>query len=569
MKVSSYYWKTNKEVSSETELISHKLLLRAGFIHQLASGIFCYTPIGWRTIEKIKSIIRSEMNNINCFECNFPVIQPSDIWEESGRLDSFIPPLARFIDRRDKQMIIAPTHEESALSMVRGSVSSYRDLPFSIFQIQTKLRDETRPRGGLLRVREFEMKDAYSFHEDHKDLDKAYKQFSQAYFNIFKRCGVEVIKVQADSGAIGGKDSAEFILVDQSGEDTILKCDDCGYAANEEKAEFKKEIKELTNDKSEIIKVETIGIKTIKQLENFFATNSSNFLKTVVYIVDEQPVFVVLAGDLEVNETKVKNLLGSNLRPAEKKDFEKFNIVQGYASPYLNFFKTIIDDSVNLDASYIAGSNTENFHVDNLIPSRDISYEYHLDVAKAKPGKFSLTCSPSNNCKGLEQVKGIEVGHIFKLGDAYSSKMGLNFLDSNGHQSDVLMGCYGIGVGRLLAAIIESNSDENGMKFVKEVAPFEIYLANLNTDNEEVKKSANKIYEEIKLAGIDVIFDDRDESPGVKFKDSELIGTPIRVVISKRSLSGNEVEIKERINENMIMVPIDNIVSKLKEILKN
>jgi prolyl-tRNA synthetase len=508
------------------------------------------------------------MDNINCFECNFPVIQPSDIWDESGRLNTFIPPLAKFTDRRDKQMIIAPTHEESALSMVRGSVNSYRDLPFSIFQIQTKFRDETRPRGGLLRVREFEMKDAYSFHGDDNDLDKAYKQFSQAYFNIFNRCGVEVIKVQADSGAIGGKDSAEFILVAESGEDTILKCDGCGYAANEEKAQFKKEIKESSKDKTEITKVETKGIKTIKQLEDFFSINSSNFLKTVVYIVDEQPVFVVLAGDLEVNDTKVRNLLGTDIRTAEINDFEKFNILQGYTSPYLKNFKTIIDDSVNLDASYIAGSNTENFHIDNLIPNRDISFEHYIDVAKAKPGAFSLTCSVSNDCKGLEQVKGIEVGHIFKLRDAYSSKMGLNFLDSTGNQSNVLMGCYGIGVGRLLAAIIESNSDEKGMKFVKDVAPFEIYLANLNTDNEEVKKRAIGIYEEMKLAGIDVIFDDRDESPGVKFKDFELIGTPIRVVISKRSLSSDEVEIKERNNENMMMVPIDNVVIKLKEMMQ-
>ncbi len=412
-------------------MLSHKLLIRAGFISQLGAGIFSFTPIGWRVIEKIKNIIRYEMNSIDCHEGNFPVIQPSDIWEESGRINSFIPPLARFKDRRDKIMIIAPTHEESVISLVRSEVNSYRDMPFSLFHIQTKFRDETRPRGGLLRVREFEMKDAYSFHSDQKSLDEIYEKFSDAYFNIFNKCGIDVIKVAADSGAIGGKVSSEFISVAESGEDTILKCDICLYAANEEKAEFKKITKDVSTEPIERSEVETPNIKSIKDLSNFFNLDSCNFIKTMVYFSAKKPILISLAGDLEVNETKLKNLLGNDVRLASNDEIIDLGLTPGFISPIGNDLDLILDDSINLEADYILGANKEDIHLSGVVPKKEFNIKSQIDIAKAKKGYLSVDCDEAK-CEGMNEYKGIEVGHIFKLGNAYSTKMGLNFLDKEG-----------------------------------------------------------------------------------------------------------------------------------------
>jgi len=547
-------------------MLSHKLLIRAGFISQLGAGIFSFTPIGWRVIEKIKNIIRYEMNSIDCHEGNFPVIQPSDIWEESGRINSFIPPLARFKDRRDKIMIIAPTHEESVISLVRSEVNSYRDMPFSLFHIQTKFRDETRPRGGLLRVREFEMKDAYSFHSDQKSLDEIYEKFSDAYFNIFNKCGIDVIKVAADSGAIGGKVSSEFISVAESGEDTILKCDICLYAANEEKAEFKKITKDVSTEPIERSEVETPNIKSIKDLSNFFNLDSCNFIKTMVYFSAKKPILISLAGDLEVNETKLKNLLGNDVRLASNDEIIDLGLTPGFISPIGNDFELILDDSINLEADYILGANKEDIHLSGVVPKKEFNIKSQIDIAKAKKGYLSVDCDEAK-CEGMNEYKGIEVGHIFKLGNAYSTKMGLNFLDKEGKQRSVEMGCYGIGVGRLLAAVIEANSSEKELVLNKNISPFQIYIANLNSDNPEVKETSDRIYSDLINSGYDVLFDDRDEGPGVKFNDYELSGVPVRIVISKRSLENSEAEILERGEENFKMTKIENIVKELANIL--
>ncbi|MBN32728.1 MAG: proline--tRNA ligase [Dehalococcoidia bacterium] len=566
IKLSKYYWSTSRNVSEDSEMLSHKLLTKAGYISQLGAGIFSFTPIGWRVIEKIKNIIRYEMNSIDCHEANFPVIQPSDIWEESGRIDSFIPPLARFKDRRDKIMIIAPTHEESVISLVRSEVNSYRDMPFSLFHIQTKFRDETRPRGGLLRVREFEMKDAYSFHADQNDLDDIYEKFSNAYFNIFNKCGIDVIKVAADSGAIGGKVSSEFISVAESGEDTILKCDICSYAANEEKAEFKKIIKTINNNSIEISEVKTPNIKSIKDLSNFFNLDSYNFIKTMVYFSSKKPVLVSLAGDLEVNETKLKNLLQNDVRLANNDEVVDLGLTPGFISPIGNNFDLILDDSINLKADYILGANKEDIHLSGVVPEKEFNIKSHTDIAKAKKGYLSIDCDDTK-CKGMNEYKGIEVGHIFKLGNAYSTKMGLNFLDKEGKQRSVEMGCYGIGVGRLLAAAIEANSNQKELVLNKNISPFHVYIANLNTDNLEVKEASNSIYSDLINSGYEVLFDDRDEGPGVKFNDYELSGVPVRIVISKRSLENSEVEILERGEDKLRMVKIENIDKELSNIL--
>ena len=546
-------------------MLSHKLLIRSGYISQLGAGIFSFSPIGWRVIEKIKNIIRHEMNSIDCHEANFPVIQPSDIWEESGRINSFIPPLARFKDRRDKIMIIAPTHEESVISLVRSQVNSYRDMPFSLFHIQTKFRDETRPRGGLLRVREFEMKDAYSFHSDQKSLDEIYEKFSEAYFNIFNKCGIEVIKVAADSGAIGGKVSSEFISIAESGEDTILKCDTCSYAANEEKAEFKKIIKDVSNKPVKKSEVETINIKSIKELSNFFNLDPNNFIKTMIYFSDKKPILVSLAGDIEVNETKLKNLLGDDVRLASNNEVVDLGLTPGYISPIGTDYDLILDDSINLKADYITGSNKANFHLSGIVPEKEFNIKSYSDIAKAKKGDLSADCN--EGCKGMNEYKGIEVGHIFKLGNTYSTKMGLNFIGKEGKQRSVEMGCYGIGVGRLLAAVIEANSSEKELVLNKNISPFQIYIANLNSDNTEVKEVSGRIYSDLIDSGYDVLFDDRDEGPGVKFNDYELSGVPVRIVISKRSLENSEAEILERGDKNFRMIKIENIDKELSNIL--
>jgi len=532
----------------------------------LGAGIFSFTPIGWRVIEKIKNIIRSEMNSIDCHEANFPVVQPSDIWEESGRIDSFIPPLARFTDRRDKIMIIAPTHEESVISMVRSEVNSYRDMPFSLFHIQTKFRDETRPRGGLLRVREFEMKDAYSFHSDQESLDEVYEKFSQAYFNIFNRCGIDVIKVAADSGAIGGKVSSEFISVAENGEDTILKCDECLYAANEEKAEFKKIIKNDTDNLVEKSETETPNIKSIQDLSNFFNLDPHCFIKTMVYFSDKKPILVSLAGDLEVNETKLRNLIGGDVRLADNEEIIQLGLVPGFISPINNDFDLIVDDSINLKSDYIIGANKDNLHISGILPGKEFNIKSYEDIASAKKGFLSVDCDESK-CKGLNEYKGIEVGHIFKLGNTYSAKMGLNFIDTGGKQKSVEMGCYGIGVGRLLAAVVEANSSEKELVLNKHISPFQIYLVNLNSDNSEVKEVSHSVYSDLINSDYDVLFDDRDEGPGVKFSDYELSGVPIRIVISKRSIENSEVEILKRGEEDFNMVKIKDIIKELSKLL--
>tara|TARA_B100000674_G_scaffold158487_1_gene126520 strand:- start:2478 stop:4115 length:1638 start_codon:yes stop_codon:yes gene_type:complete len=545
-------------------MLSHKLLLKAGYISQLSAGIFSFTPMGWKVINNIKKIVNDEMKKINCLEANLPVIQPSNIWEQSGRIDSFIPPLANFKDRRDKKMIIAPTHEEAVIDLVKNYLRSFRDLPFSVYHIQTKFRDETRPRGGLLRVREFEMKDAYSFHEDEKSLDEIFEKFSEAYFNIFNRCGLNVVKVAADSGAIGGKVSSEFISLSESGEDTILICENCMYSANEEKAEFVR-LEKKTLNQDHIEEVETVGIKSIDELSKFFNLGKENFLKTLVYIVDKRPVLVTVAGDLEVNETKLRNYLGGEPRLANDQELIDLELSQGYLSPVNKELETIIDLSVDLNSDYIAGANKDNFHVKGIIPKRDFNKIVDvLDLANAKVNDFSPYCDDS--CPGFKEYKGIEVGHIFKLGSSYSSKMELNYLNSDGKIVDVEMGCYGIGIGRLLAAIIESNSTEKQLKFNNEIAPFEIYLASLNTDNVDVVEQSEKIYTDLLDSGFDVLFDDRNESPGVKFNDYDLSGVPVRIVISSRSLKNNEVEINNKINGNTQLINKENLIEFLKKI---
>ncbi len=563
MRSSQLFGKTLRQAPGDAENISHKLLTRAGFIQQIAAGIFSLQPLGNRSITKIRNIIREEMDRAGGQEINMPVIQPRDLWQESGRAETFMPPLATFEDRRERQMIIAPTHEETATAMARASVTSYRDLPFTIYQIQTKFRDETRPRGGLLRVREFEMKDAYSFDADEEGLERSFQAMVAAYKRIFKRCGLDVVMVDADSGGIGGKDSNEFVLLAESGDDTILMSDESDYAANVEKAEFiKKEFP--IGDFGEVEEFATPDIKTIEALAKLEGVSRSKTAKAVFYGVDGEVVIVTIRGDYDVNETKLRNLLGGSVpRLATPEEVKAAGLVAGSASAVgLEGVKSIVDDSITMGSNYLAGANKEGFHLRNVNFPRDFKADILGDIAEAKKGY------PSPDGKGkLIAKRGIELGHVFKLGNVYSSKMGARYTDEDGQQNDVLMGCYGIGIGRMLAAAVEAYHDDFGMVLPSAIAPYDIYLAGLNLEDVDISGKAEMLYESLQDTGFDVLFDDRDAPPGVKFKDADLMGIPVRVVISSRSMGNGGVEVKARAEKESEIVSEPDVIEAVRKLL--
>ena len=546
MRASQFYIKTTREAPTEAETVSHRYLARAGFIQQIAAGIFSIMPLGQRSLDKIRTIIREEMNVAGALEVTMPVVQPRSIWEESGRADTYVPPLANFLDRREREMVLAPTHEETVSMMGRYGITSYRDMPLNLYQIQTKFRDETRSRGGLLRVREFEMKDAYSFDADEEGLDASYQAMAQAYRNIFARCGLNAVMVEADSGSIGGKDSAEFVLLADSGEDTILICDSetCDYGANLEKAEFTK-VQNPVESLNEVEKFATPGIKTIETLANAEGVPTSKTAKAVFYTIDEKVYVVVIRGDYEVNETKVRNMMdGSEPRMATPEEVAAAGFPSGSASAVgIPSEFVIADDSALNNANLLAGANDDGYHLRNVNYGRDWKADHVGDIAAATEGHKCERCSDGY----LKQHRGIEVGHIFKLRTIYSDRMNVTFNDANGKLQPVLMGCYGIGTGRLLAAAIEANHDDRGMTLPRSIAPFQVVVVAVNMHNNyEVRELAESLTEQLNSAGIDTLLDDRDEAPGAKFADADLIGMPVRVVVSPRSIQNGGVEIKHR-----------------------
>ena len=563
MRSTQLFGKTLRQAPADAESISHKLLTRAGYIQQIAAGIFSLQPLGNRSITKIRNIIREEMDRAGGQEINLPVIQPRDLWEESGRADTFVPPLATFKDRRDRQMIIAPTHEETATAMARASVTSYRDLPFTIYQIQTKFRDETRPRGGLLRVREFEMKDAYSFDADEEGMERSFQAMVAAYKRIFKRIGLDVVMVEADSGGIGGKDSNEFVLLTDGGDDTVLMSDESDYAANIEKAEFIK-TEYPSEEPGEVEEFATPGVTTIEALAKLEGVPTSRTAKAVFYTVDDEVVIVTIRGDYDVNETKLRNLLGgSEPRLATPEEVKAAGLVAGSASAVgLESIRSIVDDSIPLGSNYLAGANREGSHLRNVNFERDFKADVLGDIAEAKEGY----ASPDGRGKLIAR-RGIELGHVFKLGNVYSSKMGARYTDEDGQQNDILMGCYGIGVGRMLAAAVEAHHDDFGMILPRAIAPYDIYLAGLNLNDADISGKAEMLYESLQDAGFEVLFDDRDAPPGVKFKDADLMGIPARVVISTRSLGNGGVEVKARSEKDSEIVAETDVVEAVRKLL--
>tara|TARA_Y100000590_G_scaffold468951_1_gene654011 strand:- start:1854 stop:3563 length:1710 start_codon:yes stop_codon:yes gene_type:complete len=565
MKSSILFGKTLRDVPSDTESTSHKLLIRAGFIQQIASGIFSLLPMGNRSISKIRNIIREEMDSIGGQEVNLPVVQPRDLWVESGRAETFSPPLASFSDRRNREMVLAPTHEEAVTVMAKAMVNSYKDLPFILYQIQTKFRDEPRPRGGLLRVREFEMKDAYSFDLDEKGLDNSFSLIIQGYERIFKRCGINVVMVQADSGGIGGKDSNEFVLLTDSGEDMILISDKGGYAANVEKAVFEKTINPIESI-MKIEKISTPNITTIDKLSKLKNISKNKILKSLLYTVNQKPVLVVIRGDYDVNETKLRNLFsGKEIRLSTKKEIETLGLNLGYISPIgIKGIDVILDDSVTMGSNFFAGANEKDFHFRNVNFPRDFKAKNVNDIAQAKQGY-----KVKDGEGFLTEKKGIEVGHVFKLGTTYSSKMNAKFSDQRSNSKDILMGCYGIGIGRLLAAIVEVNNDDKGMILPPSVAPFEICLVPINLNDQDVIDYTNELYKNLIHKGLEVLFDDRDSPPGVKFQDIDLIGIPIRLVVSSRNLKNKQIELKLRSGKDVQLFSIKNIETEVFNLLRN
>ncbi len=571
MKVSEFYFKTAREVPSDaSDVVSHEYLVRAGFIQRIAAGIFSLLPLGWLSTRKIENIIREEMNAAGALETTMPVVQPRSIWEESGRAEGFVPPLSTF-EVAGRPMVLAPTHEETVSIMARYALSSYRDMPLNLYQIQTKWRNEPRPRGGLLRTREFVMKDAYSFDVDQAGLDASYDAMAHAYREIFRRCGLNAVMVQADSGPIGGKDSAEFVLIADSGDDVILQCEsgDCEYAANVEKAEFRKTTN-LPEDEMPIEKFATPGVKTIDALAELEGVPASKTAKVVFYTIRGQVHVVVIRGDYEVNETKLRNAMGGDdVRLSTAEEVSEAGFVPGSASAIgVDESLVVVDDSIPSSHNLLAGANEDGFHLRNVNYARDWSAGTVTDIAEARAGVTCQECGKSR----LRSERGIEVGHIFKLGTVYSSAMDVKFATADGERREVLMGCYGIGVGRLLAAAVEANHDGRGMVLPSAIAPFEVALLQLGmASSPEVRSAAETLHDDLLGAGIEVLMDDRDEGPGVKFADADLIGFPVRLVVSPRSLERGGVEIKMRSDpaSAAVIVPVYEIVARVKSVLRS
>jgi len=562
MRFSKLFGKTQREIPTEAETVSHQLLLRAGMISQVAAGVYSYLPLAWRVLKKIENIIREEMDAAGGQELLMPVLQPLELWQETGRDQAFGKGLFRLCDRRDRNLCLGPTHEEIITKLVSQYVNSYRDLPLLLYQIQTKFRDEPRPRAGLLRVREFTMKDLYSFDIDEAGLDQSYNGMLKAYQNIYARCGLPTLLVEADSGAIGGKDSHEFMVVTETGEDEVIHCSRCQYSANVEKAQSIKG--KVASEKSlPLEEVATPGAATIEELSNFLKVASNHTLKAVFYLADGELVFTVIRGDLEVNEVKLKNALKCHeLRLATEAEVSEAGIVAGAASPIgLRDIKVVADDSVTSGTNFVAGANKPETHFRNVNYPRDFTADIITDIAKAHAGEECPKCHGK-----LLITRGIEVGHIFKLGTFLSEKLGAFFTDPNGIEHPIIMGCYGIGLGRLLAAAIEQNHDDKGIIWPLAIAPYHIYLCPLYLDSAEVAATSEKLYAELKSAGREVLFDDRSESPGVKFNDADLLGVPLRVTVSPRTLEKKSVEVKLRSEKKAELIPIEDLATKLKEL---
>ena len=565
MRYSKYFIPTHKEAPSDAEVISHQLMIRAGMIRKLTSGVYTYLPLCLRTIRKVEDIIREEMNRAGAIEILMPAVQPGELWQESGRWEHYGRELLRFKDRHDREACVGPTHEEVITDLVRKEIHSYKQMPINLYQIQTKFRDEIRPRFGIMRGREFIMKDAYSFDVDEEGANLSYEAMHEAYTRIFKRCGLEFRAVEADTGTIGGSYSHEFMVLAETGEDQIINCTECDYAANLERAEVKPsrspsepEVKEL----NPIAEVDTPGVKTVEDVTAFLSILPSQLIKSLIFVVDGQETAVLVRGDHELNEVKLKGLLGAQtveLAP-ERVVEEITGAPMGFAGPVGLNIKIVADNALKGMSNFVTGGNRKDLHLRNVNMKRDFEVDLFGDLRVITPRDSCPRCG-----RKIEFGRGIEVGHIFKLGTKYSEALKAVFLNRHGKETPIIMGCYGIGVGRTVAAAIEQNHDKNGIIFPAPIAPFEVIILPLQMHNTEVVETAEKIYTELSDIKVDTLLDDRDERAGVKFNDADLLGIPIRITVGVKGIKDGQVEIKLRSETESFLTPINNAASSIKE----
>jgi prolyl-tRNA synthetase len=594
MRMSRLFAKTLRQAPAEAESAGHKLLLRAGIATPLAAGVYTYLPLGWKVVKRIEEIVRQEMDACGGQEMMMPALLPIDFYQQSGRDKTMADILFTLKDHHGREFALGPTHEEIFVEVFKRNVQSYRDLPAILYQIAAKFRDEPRPRGGLIRLRQFIMKDAYSFDTDWEGLDRSYQLMFDAYKRIFDRCGVPTIPALADSGAMGGKDTHEFLYLTDVGEDTCLLCPGCGYAANAEVAAFVKEPAHGDADPLPLEEIDTPGQKTIADLAAFLGVPETQTCKAVFYIAtlieaaaenappspthgigaggegagaEGVPVFVAIRGDMDVNEAKLRVALKAvELRPMDEADVKKHGVVAGSASPVLREpqdertkLLIVADDLVTRERNLVVGANKPDKHLRNTNYGRDWTADIVADVALAQAGDLCANCRTP-----MDARRGVEMGQVFKLGTRYSEMMGALFLDAEGKQQPAIMGSYGIGMERIVAAVIEEHHDENGIIWPKELAPFQVHIVAIQPDKPGVRETANRLYDELQAAGLEPLYDDRDETPGVKFNDADLLGMPLRVTVSPRNLDKGSLEVRPRTATENELIPLQGAVEAIR-----
>ncbi len=563
MRASKYFIQTMKETPAEAEVPSHIYLLRAGYIKKVAAGIYNYLPLGLKVLKNIENIIRKHMDEAGALEVLLPILTPAELWKETGRWDVYGKELFRLKDRHDRDFALGPTHEETITDLVRQTVKSYKDLPVNFYQIQTKFRDEARPRYGLIRGREFVMKDAYSFDVSEEMAIKSYEIMKETYHKIFKELGLNYLMVEADVGAIGGKYSHEFVVMVPNGEAHIVYCENCGYAANVEAAKYEFELDKLPPEEEKPLeKVYTPNVKSVEEVSEFLNVKPNKIVKTLIYILDDgTPIAVLVRGDREINETKVLNYFGAvDMHLASSEELEKLGLIEGFVGPIGLDIPVYADKSIEDLHNFVVGANEKDYHYINVNIPRDFKPVDIVDFGTATEG------DPCPVCKSpLKETTGLEVGHIFLLGTKYSETLKANFVDKDGKEKPIVMGCYGIGVSRLIAAAVEQNHDENGIIWTDNIAPFKLHILALNTKDQHIMDKAEEIYNLAKQLGIEVLFDDRNISPGAKFKDADLIGIPYRIVVGK-ALKEGSIEFQERKTGEKNLIPVEKIKEKLEEL---
>lgn len=566
MKQSKLLIPTLKEVPSDAEAVSHQLMLRGGYIKQITAGMYAYLPLAYRVLRNVEDIVRDEMEKIGAAEMLVPAVLPAELWQQTGRYETYGANLFKLKDRHERDFILGPTHEETFTTIVRDAIKSYKKLPITLYQIQTKFRDENRPRYGLLRGREFVMQDAYSFHAEEGSLDQTFRDMDAAYSNIFKRVGLNFRSIIGDAGAMGGNNSKEFMAIAPIGEDTVVYSDESDYAANLEMAQNKRTLPKSHETLGELTKVHTPGAKTIDEVAAFLDSAPEREIKTLLFIADDKPVVVLMRGNDEVNEVKLKNYLKADfLRPAEEAEAVKYLGANfGSLGPVgiAEDIEILADLDVEMMANASVGANEDDYHYVNANLDRDFKVDHFVDLRTVKEGELS----PDGQGK-LKFTRGIEIGHIFKLGTRYSKDLNAVVLDENGRQVPMIMGCYGIGVSRLLSAIVEQHSDENGIVWPRSIAPFDVHVIPVNVKNDDQAKMADKVNAILEEAGYKVLLDDRKERAGVKFADADLIGIPARITVGKKASEGI-VEIKLRRTGETLEVKLEEILNSLAILLK-